>query len=57
MAGQAAAAVVTVQVSVQAPPVIHHDVRCGACRKKLAEWCAAPFCFRCPRCKAELRQE
>jgi len=32
--------------------VIHHHVRCPQCGKKLAEYCAAPFLYTCPRCKA-----
>lgn len=31
------------------------DVRCAACGRRLAEYAAAPYAFRCARCKAEVR--
>ena len=30
--------------------------RCSACGRLLAEYAAVPYAFRCPRCKAEVKQ-
>lgn len=30
--------------------------RCSACGRRLAEYAAAPYAFKCPRCKAEVKR-
>ncbi len=34
---------------------VETDVRCAACGRRLAEYVAAPYAFRCPRCKSDVR--
>ena len=34
---------------------VESDVRCAACGRRLAEYVAAPYAFKCPRCKSDVR--
>jgi hypothetical protein len=36
--------------------VVEKGLRCTGCGKRLAEYAAAPYCFKCPRCKVEVKR-
>ena len=35
--------------------LVELEVRCAGCGKRLAEYAAPPYGFRCPRCKLEVK--
>ena len=35
--------------------VVEKGLRCSGCGRRLAEYAAAPYHFKCSRCKAELK--
>lgn len=34
---------------------VETGLRCEACGRRLAEYAAAPYAFKCPRCKADVK--